>query len=163
MGWNRIFHRLEIQQITVYFNENATVESHNQIRDGFWRHEVLRPMGFEKQARQVAIRRACRHPWRAIDRVSLPRCVPAEPDCVPAEPGCVPAEPGCVPAEPGCVPAEPGCVPAEPGCVPAEPESVFPGTINLILFGTDRCKTTLGRRSPCLRRSRVLDIPWQEQ
>ncbi len=36
VGWNRIFHWLEIQQITVSFNENATVESHYQIGDGFF-------------------------------------------------------------------------------------------------------------------------------
>ncbi len=38
----------------------------------FLRHELLCPMSFEKQARQVATRRACRHPWRAIDREDIP-------------------------------------------------------------------------------------------
>ncbi len=34
VGWNLIFQSLGIQLITVYFNENATVESHDQIGAG---------------------------------------------------------------------------------------------------------------------------------
>ncbi len=35
VGWNQSFQRLEIQLLTVYFNDNATVKSHYQIGDGF--------------------------------------------------------------------------------------------------------------------------------
>jgi len=33
------------QQMTAFFSENIKVGSHFQFRDGFFRHELLRPMG----------------------------------------------------------------------------------------------------------------------